>query len=462
MFEQGNNEGFSFIQEKVTSKKRSRLRRMFFSVIWTTLLACVFGLVAGVVFVVSGPAIHKIFGKEEEKKTVEFPTIIPEDDKTVDGNSGETESFPKGTSPSGQLPEPSDKDDKKGEGKTDSEDEEDPVVVEKSIDATLKDVMSISSELKGIYNQVNKSLVTVNSITSEMDWFNNEMELAKTTTGLVFWGSGSEFLILTSYSKIKDGKEIQIILGDPTSTKVSGNLQSYDEELNLAVVSIATEALSKNQLDYIEIATLGESYMATPGTPVLAMGAPNGYVGSLEFGMVTGRISSIYVTDFKVDVFHTDTTYNKNSEGIMVNLNGEVIGIITQSLRDEENEGINTALGISKIKKIIERLGSNEEQVYFGIKGEDMTEAALKEFGISSGLYVTEVQANSPALAGGLQSGDIIIRINDTNITSVQSLHNTINLHSSKSTVKVVVRRTTSKAGTKEMELVVVLGRKNG
>lgn len=462
MFEQGNNEGFSFIQEKVTSKKRSRLRRMFFSVIWTTLLACVFGLVAGVVFVVSGPAIHKIFGKEEEKKTVEFPTIIPEDDKTVDGNSGETESFPKGTSPSGQLPEPSDKDDKKDEGKTDSQDEEDPVVVEKSIDATLKDVMSISSELKGIYNQVNKSLVTVNSITSEMDWFNNEMELAKTTTGLVFWGSGSEFLILTSYSKIKDGKEIQIILGDPTSTKVSGNLQSYDEELNLAVVSIATEALSKNQLDYIEIATLGESYMATPGTPVLAMGAPNGYVGSLEFGMVTGRISSIYVTDFKVDVFHTDITYNKNSEGIMVNLNGEVIGIITQSLRDEENEGINTALGISKIKKIIERLGSNEEQVYFGIKGEDMTEAALKEFGISSGLYVTEVQANSPALAGGLQSGDIIIRINDTNITSVQSLHNTINLHSSKSTVKVVVRRTTSKAGTKEMELVVVLGRKNG
>lgn len=460
MFEQGNNEGFSFIQEKVTSKKKSRLRRMFFSVIWTTLLACVFGMVAGVVFVVSGPAIHKIFGKEEEKKTVEFPTTIPEDDKTVNGNSGEKEPFPKGTSPSGEAPEPSDNDDKKGEGKTDSED--DPVVIEKSIDATLKDVMSISSELKGIYNQVNKSLVTVNSITSEMDWFNNEIELAKTTTGLVFWGNGSEFLILTSYGKIKDGKEIQIILGDPTSTKVSGNLQSYDEELNLAVVSIATEALNKNQLDYIEIAKLGESYMATPGTPVLAMGAPNGYVGSLEFGMVTGRISSIYVTDFKVDVFHTDITYNKNSEGIMVNLNGEVIGIITQSLRDEENEGINTVLGISKIKKIIERLGSNEEQIYFGIKGEDMTEAALKEFGISSGLYVTEVQANSPALAGGLQSGDIILRINDTNITSVQSLHNTINMHSSKSAVKVVVRRTTSKAGTKEMELVVVLGKKNG
>ena len=89
MLEDNNNKdykGFSFIQEQIVSKKKCRLKKMLFSVVWTIVLGCIFGLVACVTFFVSEPTISKILGKEEEKKTVEFPSITPDEVEVVEGN----------------------------------------------------------------------------------------------------------------------------------------------------------------------------------------------------------------------------------------------------------------------------------------------------------------------------------------------------------------------------------------
>jgi len=69
--------GYSFIQEQIASIKKSRIKRMFFTVIWTIILACIFGLVAAVVLCISEPTIAKFLGKSPDKNTVEFPTITP-------------------------------------------------------------------------------------------------------------------------------------------------------------------------------------------------------------------------------------------------------------------------------------------------------------------------------------------------------------------------------------------------
>lgn len=460
MLEDNNNRDykeFSFIQEQITSKKKCKAKKMLFSVLWTITLACIFGIVAGVAFCVSEPTIYKLLGKGEDKRKVEFPSTSPEDinvteglDKTntLPGSSGDQIVQP------GQWEDENKNDEKDVTGK---EEESETIIIEKYVNANLKDLTSIYTELRGISNQLNKSLVTIQSISNEIDWFKNEFELAKTTTGLVVADNGAELLILASYDKIKDAQEIQVTLID--STKISARLQSYDKELNLAILAIKLEDIPKSQLDYIQIAHLGESYLATVGTPILALGAPNGYVGSLEFGIISSKMSSVYITDNKVDVFHTDITYNENSEGIISNLNGEVIGIITQSLMDEENKNVSTIIGISKIKKIIERLVNNTDEAYFGIKAEDMTDAALEQLEISNGIYVTEIQASSPGLSAGLQIGDVIQSINDTSVLSVQSFHNMITMHEPKTSIKVLVRRT-SKSGSKDMELTVTLGKK--
>lgn len=445
--------GFSFIQEHIVSKKKSRVKKMLLSVVWTLVLACIFGVAAGVAFVLSEPTIYKLLGQKEERRPVEFPSSTPDDGNLV-GDLGEQDN----PNIPGKQPNPTPGVEPSKEGDEEGEGGKKTVIIEKKISGNLEDLISIYGELRGIANQINKSLVTINSISSETDWFKNELEMPKTTTGLVIADNGAELLILTSYDKIKDAKEIQILLWD--NTKVTGRLNSYDEELNLSVIALKLDQITNYQRDYIQIAKLGESYLAAPGTPILAMGAPNGYAGFFEFGAITSKLIGIYITDNKVDIFHTDTTYNEKTEGIIVNLDGEVIGIITQRLKNTDSENISTVLGISKIKKIIERLGNSKERVYFGIKAEDMPETALKQFDISHGIYVTEVQADSPALAAGLQSGDVILEVNGSGIVSVQSFQNTISLHEPKASVKVLVKRAT-KSEVKDIELEVVLGKKN-
>lgn len=460
MSEDMNNKdtkGFSFIQEQIASKKRGRVKRMLFSFAWTVVLACVFGAVAALAFCISEPTISKMIGKNEDKKTVEFPTTTPED---IDENSESlvnngVGSPTEGNTQVGNVGKDNqlDKDDEVEV--TDPE----PIIIEKRVNGDIKDLTNMYSNLKDISNQLNKSLLTVIGITSELDWLENEYDLPTTTTGLVVANNGADLLVLVSYDRIKESKNLKVALSD--MTQVSGRLQSYDLDVNLAIVAVKLDQISSAQLDYIEIAPLGESFATTDGMPVLALGAPNGYVGSFGFGVISSKLSSRYITDNKIDIFHTDIDSNENSEGIIVDLNGKVIGIITQTLKDSDNPGVTTVIGISKIKKIIQSLSNDTERIYFGIKGNDIPESELKQFDITNGIYVKEVQTSSPALEGGIQIGDIIMSINDTNVMSVQAFNNMISLNESKTSIKVKVLRT-SKTTNNEMEFNVVLGKKVG
>jgi serine protease Do len=454
-----DNKGFSFIQEQIASKKRGRIKRMLFSFAWTVVLASVFGAVAALVFCISGPTINKMIGKNDEKKTVEFPTTTPDDivEDTDDiGNNG-VGTPTDGNNVAGNIDEDNQPDKGGNEGTTDQKPE--PVIIEKRVNGNIDDLNSMFADVKDISNQLNKSLVTIIGITSETDWLENEYDLPTTTTGLVVANNGAELLVLVSYDRIKEAKNIHVVLSD--MTQVNGSLQSYDLDLNLAIVAVKLEQISSEQLGYIQIAPLGESYVVTPGMPVLALGAPNGYVGSYGFGFVSSKLSGIYITDNKIDIFHTDIDTNENSEGIIVDLKGNIIGIITRTLKDNDNSGVTTVIGISKIKKIIASLSNDTERIYFGIKGIDIPESILEQFEIAGGIYVTEVKTSSPALEGGIQIGDVIISINDTSVMTVQAFNNMISLNGPKDSLKVKVLRT-SKSTNKEMELTVVLGKKIG
>jgi hypothetical protein len=174
MSEDNNNKEdkqFSFIQEKITSKKKSKFKRMLFSVLWTIVLGCIFGCVGAVVFCVSEPTISRFLGKQQVKKTVEFPiessgeesgnksdslspvptvTKIPkknensvEEQKDVVGNDSNT-------SVTG-APDKQNKETKQEPVKLS------PINVEEKPQAFLE----MYDELKTISNKVNSSLVTV-------------------------------------------------------------------------------------------------------------------------------------------------------------------------------------------------------------------------------------------------------------------------------------------------------------
>lgn len=465
--------GFSFIQEQITSKKKSRIKRMILSLAWTIVLACVFGVVAGVAFCVSEPTISKMFAKEDDKKTVKFPSLVPDESSTIIDNQNVSTNTDVSFIPSNN-PEDN-KDDNSLDVQKDIKDIEDikntdnsvdntsegvvePAVIEKPVPANKEDLSVIYSELYSMAKQAEKSIVKVNNISSDVDLFLNEYELAKSTTGLIVANNEKDLLILVSYNKIKDAKDIKVTLAD--STVLDAKLLSYETELNLAIVTVSLDQISEMQLKHLIVAELGESLYVSPGTQIIAVGAPNGFAESIEYGFVTTKLTPVYTTDNKIDLFYTSITNNENSEGVIVNIDGKVIGIITHHLDTSGIQEVSSAIGISQIKKVIERLVNNSGHIYFGIKGMNMTDAAKKQFNVTHGIYITEVKANSPALEAGLQGGDIILSMNNTNVISVQSFNTMLSTYEAKTPIQVKILRT-SKSSTKDIELTVTVGKRN-
>lgn len=432
---------YLFIQEQISSKRRSRKVRMLLSLLWTIILACVFALVAAVVFYLANPFIVKLLGDGTDKKTVEFPTLTPDDEGKATASGTPTPSVT-------PTPTPSDKEDDKKE----------TVYVTTHVPADIKDLASIYGEIREIASGVNKSIVNIINVSSKVDELNeNEnYDVSRATTGLIIANNEVDILILATYDKLQDKLRLQL----NNDLSVKARLQDYDEDLNLAVIAVSLEDIPDTMKENLEVAKLGESYSLTVGTPVIALGSPNGYVGSMELGIISSKDSSIYITDNKIDLFNTDINYNEKSDGVIVNMSGEVIGIITSKLKDEQNQNVNTVIGISKIKKSIQSMVNQTERSYFGIKCGDMSEKELKKENLEYGICVTEVEGNSPALEGGLQSGDMIIAINDVAISSVAVFSNTITSLKPKDTVEVTIQRKI-KDEPKEMKLSVVLGKVN-
>lgn len=466
MSEENNNKDnkFSFIQEQITSKKKSRWKRMLLSLGWTIVLACVFGIIASVAFCISVPKLSKLLNVNQDKKTVEFPTITPDEENknNVNPNSDDLEGDQDITvNNSGQNSDnkSSSGEDPNNQGANEEEvHTPDTVVIEKPIEADVEDYSNMYTELRTIANNVGKSMVTVRCVSKGVDWFNNEYEAIKVTSGVIVADNGSELIILVSLDKIQEANSIKVTFFN--SIEAEAILQSYDTDLNIAAIAVKLKDIPEQNRKDIKPATLGESFALVVGTPIIALGNPNGYVGSMELGMITSKGNSAYITDNKVELFNTDINDNKNADGVIINLKGEVIGIITKVLKDEVNENVNTVIGISRIKKIIESLVNNKERVYFGIKGMDMTTEALEKVGITNGVSVTEVKPDSPALEAGLKSGDIILSVNEAPISSMNSFYNIISLYEPKTPININIKRGTKNI-EKDLTLEVILERKD-
>ena len=424
---------YEFIKEQVIEKRWRKLRKRLMHFVYRLFAAVFFGLIAAVTFVLTEPAIYKVLNREGRNRSqITLPTA------SNDAQATEISGIPVDTDVATSR-------------------EVIPETVIQKIEADLSDYKDMYYELRKVAYKVNKAIVKVTSTYVVEDWFNNLVEKNVYTTGLIVAETQTEYFILVNLDRIQDAEKIRLKFFD--TVYVDAWMIDYEKDINLAVIAVNKEEIPSIYLSGLDTAILSENSSLVVGNPIMALGAPNGYLNSMGLGIITSEGSSAAITDNILKLFNTDIDDNPDGEGVIVNMRGEVIGWITRTLKYDQNQNINTAISADQIRPYILKMVNQIDRVYFSIKVKDMTEDAKQAHKVTNGIYVDEVFADSPALKGDIKNGDIIIMVNGQKIINANSFYKLISRYEPGDRLRVRIKRTNSNPD-KLMDVTVVLSTK--
>ena len=112
---------------------------------------------------------------------------------------------------------------------------------------------------------------------------------------------------------------------------------------------------------------------------------------------------------------------SEDGSGILINVSGEIVGLIMQDYSSAGASNTLTAVAISGVSDLLELLMDGDDVPYFGIYGTTVTDKIADKYTVPKGVYVKEVVMDSPAMLAGIQSGDVIISVDDEEITSMSA-----------------------------------------
>ena len=265
------------------------------------------------------------------------------------------------------------------------------------------------------------SVVSINVTgTSGTNFFGQPVQTASAGSGFVLTKDG---FIVTNYHVVKNAETVKVTLynGDEYEAKYVGG----DEDYDIAVIKVEASELQP--------VILGDSAGLNVGDHVLAIGNP---LGELTFSMSGGMVSSvdraINVKGTPFNMIQTDASINSgNSGGPLFNSYGEVVGIVSAKYSSSGGgasvEGLGFAIPMNDVVAMIQDIMTNgyiTNKPYLGITGGTMTEemAAQYRYDISTGVFVYSVEEGGAAADAGLKMGDVIIKVDDHEIGSMEDL----------------------------------------
>lgn len=392
-----------FIREQIKNKPVNR-KKAAAKVGICAICGAVFALAAAVVFVLAEPAVRKILCPQEEENPDSVNTYI-----------ADTESV------------------------TESEQSDPDVTSQAQESLSIADYQNLQNQLYAIGSQANHSIVTVTSVVSNTDWFHNSYESEGQGSGVIIQENASEVLILTEQKVITDPSRITVTFIDDTTA--GAVMKKYDGNTGIAVLSVARSDISDSTLDTISIAEFGNSNGVTKGSIVIALGSPLGTNYSILTGNVTSTDNEISTIDHNYSIFTTDIVASKSSSGILINVSGQIVGMVMQDYSNSSEENTLIAVSSTELKSMIDMLAEGKDIPYLGMTVTTVTEKIEKEYDIPEGVYIKEAMMDSPAMAAGLQSGDVITKINGEKIASDTAYSSQVMKLTPGDTIPVVVQR---------------------
>lgn len=383
-----------FLEEKIKARPINR-KRLMRRIIEVALLAVVFGLIACFTMVILAPVL-------EERL---FPTPVNEVTLTEESAIHTSEEVQPEDMLLEERYEPS-----STEEETDSEEQ----------------LLNIAYILRKNALECQKWMVQVAGVSSETSWLESTKTSSNVATGAIVADNGTELLILVEREYLQDADRIEVTFSD--SSVVQGVSKGADVYSGFMVVAVSKDNLSEETIQEYQVAELASSNnKSLLGSVILALGNTNGVAGSVNYGFITAVGVEVNSWDSNYKLIKTDIYGNSNPNGFLVNLKGQIIGVLCNDYNSVDTKNLISAVGISDLKKKIERMSNENEIPVFGVKGIEVTQQAHNQNGIPYGAYVTSVKLNSPAMKAGIQAGDVIVKLGEKEITSMSSF--TYNLY---------------------------------
>ena len=173
----------------------------------------------------------------------------------------------------------------------------------------------------------------------------------------------------------------------------------------------------------IRLAALGSSYEVKKGDTTVLLGMLFGQGDAVGYGVLRSSTEKAERADGTYHILGAELAGFTGGSGIMFNRQGEVIGIICDAAGEDAKEELMHAYAISDIKDVMQFLANGESVPYIGIHATDVSENIAEDRGIPRGIYVDKVEADSPAMRAGIQSGDILTAIGGTDIENFEQYH---------------------------------------
>lgn len=270
-----------------------------------------------------------------------------------------------------------------------------------------------------VYASTVNSVVSINCSAVSTNIFGQQTESASSGSGFIYTADG---YIVTNQHVVANASSINVTLynGDTYPATLVGSDSDYD----VAVLKIDAKDLPA--------VTLGNSTDVNVGDNVMAIGNP---LGELTFSMSSGIVScvnrAINVEGTPFNMIQVDASINPgNSGGPLMNLYGEVVGIVSakySSYADTTVEGLGFAIPINDVQSIISDImenGSVTDKAYMAITAGTMTQQMAAQYKINAteGVFVYSVEDGGAGDKAGLKLGDVITKLNDTQITSMEDL----------------------------------------
>ena len=319
-----------------------------------------------------------------------------------------------------------------------SEEKEETQTPEERQPMTLDDYQQIQTELYAIGNTANKSIVTITGVVSDTDWFNNSYEREGQGCGTIIGERGGKLWILTEKKTIKDAAKIKVTFVNDAVAEAK--LVRYDGNTGLAALTVDLEDLETSTQNAITVMKTAGLNTIHKGSIVIALGSPLGTNYSILTGTITATNNEISTPDNNYSVYTTDIVASENGSGVLINMDGELVGVVMQSYSAASANTL-TAVEISELMPVIDLLFADKEVPYFGVHISTVTQHIAQKYDIPKGIYIKKVEMDSPAMDAGLQSGDVIRSVAGQEVASAEQFREVLLQLTPKETYSVTVMR---------------------